>query len=436
METLKFPEAFLWGTATSAYQVEGGIEKCDWSEEFPAGRACNHYNLYEKDFDLLKSLNQNAYRFSIEWSRIEPEEGKFDEREIEHYRKVLLALKKKNFKVMLTLHHFTSPLWLAEIGGWENPEVVFYFLRFAKRIFTEYFDFVDFWITINEPLVFASESYLDGTWPPKKKSFFSLLNVIKNQIATHKKIFEEFHKIKKDVKVGIAKNNAHFESFNPKSYLDKFNVRINRYFWNEFFLNRVKNYLDFIGLNYYFHQKIKFPSQNKNENKVLSDMSWEIHPEGIYHVLKELKKYKKSRHASLRSANTSPQTPSVSGTRPARCFPTQGNTQFPRPPSEFGTSQIPIYITENGLADAKDKLRKDFIKNHLYWIHRAISEGIDVRGYFHWSLIDNFEWAKGFEPRFGLVEIDYKTLERKPRPSAFYYAEICKENQLILNSRF
>jgi beta-glucosidase len=385
METLKFPEAFLWGTATSAYQVEGGIEKCDWSEEFPAGRACNHYNLYEKDFDLLKSLNQNAHRLSIEWSRIEPEEGKFNEKEIEHYRKVLLALKERNIKAMLTLHHFTNPLWLAEIGGWENPEVSFYFLRFAKRIFSEYFDFVDFWITINEPLVFASESYLDGTWPPKRKSFFSLLSVIKNQIVSHKKIFEEFHKIKKNIKIGIAKNNVYFEPFNPKSYLDKFNVSLNRYFWNEFFLDRVKNHLDFIGLNYYFHQKIKFPAQNKNENKIISDIGWEIYPEGIYHVLKELKKYKK-----------------------------------------------PIYITENGLADAKDKLRKDFIKNHLYWIHKSMKEGVDVRGYFHWSLIDNFEWAMGFEPRFGLVEIDYKTLERKPRPSASYYAKICQENTLQL----
>ena len=398
MKILKFPEGFLWGTATSAYQVEGGIENCDWASEFPAGRACNHYNLYEKDFDLIKSLNQNAYRFSIEWSRIEPKEGEFNEKEIEHYRKVLMALKERKIKVMLTLHHFTTPLWLAEIGGWENSEVSFYFLRFAKRIFSEYFDFVDFWITINEPMVYASKSYLEGAWPPKKKSFLSFLKVIKNQILTHKKVFEEFHKpphqkfggggkIKKDVKVGIAKNNFYFEPFNSNSLLDKFNTWLNRYFWNEFFLNRIKNYLDFIGLNYYMHQRIKFPGQIKNENKVLSDIGWEIYPEGIYHCLKELKKYQK-----------------------------------------------PIYITENGLADAKDKLRKDFLKEHLFWVQKAIQEGIDVRGYFHWSLIDNFEWEKSFEPRFGLIEIDYKTLERKPRPSAFYYTKICKENSLKLTT--
>jgi len=401
MRTLRFPDGFLWGTATSAYQVEGGIENNDWAKDFPAGRCCNHYNLYEKDFDLIKKLNQNAYRFSIEWSRIEPEEGKFNEKEIEHYRKVLLALKERKIKVILTLHHFTNPLWLSEIGGWENSDVVFYFLRFSKRIFSEFFDFVDFWITINEPMVYASKSYLEGSWPPfglskgeprpeggppKKKSFLSFLRVIKNQISSHKKIFEEFHKIKKEVKVGIAKNNFYFEPFNLKSLLDKFNVWLNRHFWNEFFLNRIKNYLDFIGLNYYMHQKIKFPAQNKNENKILSDIGWEVYPEGIYHCLKELKKYQK-----------------------------------------------PIFITENGLADAKDKLRKDFIKEHLKWIQKAISEGVDCRGYFHWSLIDNFEWEKGFERRFGLIEIDYKTLKRKPRPSALYYAKICKENSLIAN---
>ena len=383
---LRFPEGFLWGTATSAYQVEGGIENSDWSEGFPAGRACDHYNLYEKDFDLIKKLNQTAFRLSIEWSRIEPEEGKFNEKEIEHYRKVLSALKSRNIKVMVTLHHFTNPAWLAEIGGWENPEIVFYFSRFARRIFIEYFDFVDFWITINEPLIYTSKSYLEGTWPPKIKSFFLSLKVIKNQIVCHKEIFDIFHKLKSDVRVGIAKNNIYFEPFNSKSNLDKFNISINRYFWNQFFLDRVRNHLDFIGLNYYFHLKIKFPSQIKNENKVVSDINWEIYPEGIYHILKELKKYGKS-----------------------------------------------IYITENGLADAKDNKRSDFIKDHLYWIHKAISEGIDVQGYFHWSLIDNFEWEKGFEPRFGLIEIDYQTLERKPRPSAKFYAKICKDNQLTIN---
>jgi len=406
MKTLKFPKGFLWGSATSAYQVEGGVENSDWSKDFPAGKACDHYNLYEKDSDLIQSLNQNAYRFSIEWSRIEPEPGKFDAKELEHYWQVLHSLKMRGIKTMLTLHHFTSPLWLAKIGGWTNPKVVSYFSRFAERVFDEYFDLVDFWATINEPLVYASISYFQGRWPPKKKSLVSLFKVIKNQISVHKKIYNIFHKSKRLVRLGIVKNNNYFQPFNPKSPFDRIGIVIHRYLWSHFFLNRIKNHLDFIGLNYYSRELVRLLFIRKPEGKTkLSDVGWEICPGGIYHVLKDLKRY-----------------------------------------------NLPIYITENGLADKQDKYRKEFIRDHLYWIHKAIQDynppttssrprggralGIDVRGYFHWSLMDNFEWDSGFDPRFGLIEIDYETLERKPRPSAFYYSDICKVNQLTINSKF
>jgi len=384
---LEFPRDFLWGTAASAYQVEGGIENCDWTKHAPAGRACDHYNLHEEDFDLLKKLNQNAYRFSIEWSRIEPKEGHFDEKELEHYWKILFALKLREIKTMVSLHHFTTPFWLAKMGGWANKKIVFYFSRFAERIFDEYRDLVDFWVTINEPLNYASIGYLEGRWPPQKRNPILFFKVIRNQIAAHKKVYEIFHKTKSDVRVGNAESYCFFEPANPKSLLDKFSARTSHYFWNERFLNRIKNHLDFIGLNYYHHNRIKFPFLKRNENKIVSDIGWEIYPEGIYWVLKWLKKY-----------------------------------------------NLPIFITENGLADAKDKLRKNFIKDHLIWVHKAIEEGIAVRGYFHWSLLDNFEWEKGFTPRFGLVEIDYKTLERKIRPSANFYTEICKNNQLTINN--
>ena len=387
LKLLEFPRDFLWGSATSAYQVEGGIENCDWVKLYPAGLACDHYNRYEEDFDLLKKLNQNAYRFSIEWSRIEPEEGEFDEKELEHYRKVLLSLKSREIKIMVSLHHFTTPLWLAKKGGWANQKVVLYFSRFAERIFNQYQDLVDFWITINEPLNYASIGYLEGRWPPKKKNPILFLKVIRNQIASHKKIYNIFHKRKTDVRVGNTESYCFFEPASSKSFLDKLSVRISHYFWNEYFLNKIKKQLDFIGLNYYFHHKIKFPFLKRNENKIVSDIGWEIYPEGIYWILKWLGKY-----------------------------------------------NLPIYITENGLADTKDKLRKNFTKDHLIWTHKAIEEGVDCRGYFHWSLIDNFEWEKGFGPRFGLVEIDYKTLERKIRPSANFYAEICRNNRLIIDN--
>ena len=246
---------------------------------------------------------------------------------------------------------------------------------------------VKYWITMNEPMVYANNSYLKGTWPPFNKNFFRFLKVIKtlisSHLASHIMILRHYgmsqnqailcndkssHNIAiPKVKIGIAKNNIYFENF-----------PLINHFWNFYFLNKIKNHLDFIGLNYYFHRKLF-----GNENKDVSDTGWEIYPRGIYHCLKDLKKY-----------------------------------------------NLPIYITENGLADAKDTKREKFIKEHLLWAHKAIEEGVDLRGYFYWSLLDNFEWAHGFEPRFGLVEVDYKTMERKIRPSAWEYKKVCETNSL------
>jgi len=384
---LKFPTGFLWGSSTSSYQVEGGIENCDWSKDFPAGIACDHYHRYKEDFNLLKKLNQNAYRFSIEWSRIEPEEGKFDEKEIEHYRQVILALRKCEIEPFVGLWHWTNPLWIKNKGGWESKKIAYYFSRYAEKIVSSLKDNVKFWITINEPEIFTGSSYVLGIWPPYKKSLFSFISVINNLIRTHREAYKIIKKIQPNAQVGIATNNTYYEAFNdPISLLVKNIVERLDHFY---ILDRIKNYQEFIGLNYYFHNRIRRFKFNQNENKSVSDLGWEIYPKGIYFVLKNLNRYKK-----------------------------------------------PIYITENGLADVKDKLRKDFIKDHLFWTHKAIEGGIDVKGYFHWSLMDNLEWHRGFEPEFGLIGIDYKTLERKPRPSAFYYAKICQENQLILNSEF
>jgi len=423
---LKFPQDFLWGTAVSAYQVEGGIN-CDWSTPHqkigggPAGKACDHYNLYEQDFDLMEKLNLNAFRFSIEWSRIEPEPGKFNQKEIEHYRKYLKSLKARGITTMVTLHHFTNPIWLAKMGGWTNKKVVFYFSRFSCRMLEEYKDLVDFWLTINEPMIYNGLVYFQERWPDARnnidllwanakknpsiiekrqsllsrikkyllqaKKLVSVTKVLRNQILAHKKVYQEFHNLKPGVKVSTANNNSFFEPFNEGSVLDRFSVFLADYFWNRYFLNKIKNHLDFIGLNYYFHNKIKFPFQIKNDNKIVSDLGWEIYPKGIYYVLKDLKKY-----------------------------------------------NLPVHITENGVADKQDKLRQDFIKHHLRWVWQAIEEGVNVKGYFHWSLIDNFEWDLGFEPGFGLCEMDYQTMERKIRPSAYFYAKIAKENAIYLLS--
>ncbi|TSD03771.1 MAG: beta-glucosidase [Parcubacteria group bacterium Athens0714_26] len=388
---LKFPPKFLWGASTSAYQVEGGNNN-DWSKWLDAGRACDHYHLYEQDFDLIKELGQNAHRFSLEWSRIEPEEGKFNKKEINHYRDVLLALRKRNIKSVVTLWHFTNPLWFAQKGGWANKKAADYFKRYVKIVTENFGDLIDFWATLNEPTVFIGMGYLRGVWPPGKTNPFLAWKVLKNLIKAHKAAYEIIHQYYPYAQVTLNQLIGYVEPARRWCPVEVFIAKIIHYFSNSFLLNKVKNYLDFIGFDYYLHYRIVwYPPFVKDINKKRSDVGWEIYPKGIYFVLKYLARFKK-----------------------------------------------PIYVLENGLADADDSRRAAFIVDHLKWIHRAISEGIDVRGYFHWSLMDNFEWAEGFAPRFGLVEINYKSLKRKIRPSAYLYAKICKANAIegdILNSK-
>ncbi len=417
---LKFPIGFFWGAATSAHQVEGGNYN-DWSEweyansarlaveaakrhanahmripdyilerypnplqpeNYISGRACDHYHLYEQDFDIAKQLGQNAHRFSIEWSRVEPEEGKFNEAEIEHYRKVILALTAQHVEPFVSLWHWTLPLWVRDEGGVEGKNFPCHFAYYAKHVVEKLKEDVRFWLTVNEPTSVIVNSYQKGIWPPQKKSFFSVLTVYKNLSVAHNLTYDKIHGIDDNAQVGFANILNYFEPANKNSVFDRLALNVAKYFSNQRFLNLTKKN-DFLTAQYYFHNKIKFPAKIERGGQTNSDMGWEIYPEGIYRILKDLKKYKK-----------------------------------------------PIYITENGLADARDEKRTEFIKDHLKWVHRAISEGVDVRGYFYWSLLDNFEWDKGFWPRFGLVGVDYKTLERKIRPSAWEYAKICKNNSL------
>lgn len=378
---------FFWGAATSSYQVEGGNFN-DWSEwevsparisdlekrglkkeDFISGRACDHYNFFKKDFDITKSLGHNAHRFSIEWSRIQPIKGEFNQQELFHYKEVVRSLRDRGIEPFVTLWHWPVPLWIRDLGGWESKETIKYFEEYVGRVVSE-FPEVRFWITLNEPEIYTFNSYLRGIWPPQKKSIFSFLKIFGNLIKAHKMAYWKIHSISKAAQVGIAKNNSYFDGSPLLS-------RLVNYFWNEYFLDKIKNQQDFIGLNYYFHNRIKNFAFNQNENKEVSDTGWEIYPEGLYKVLLKLKKYNK-----------------------------------------------PIFITENGIADAKDEKRAGFIRSHIEAMVKAASEGADVRGYFYWSLVDNFEWAAGFAPRFGLVEIDYKTLERKIRPSAYEYKKI------------
>jgi len=390
-KTLAFPKGFLWGSATSSYQVEGGIDNCNWSEKFPAGRACDYWNKYEEYFDIAKELDHNVHRLSLEWSRIEPSEGKFDREAIEHYKKMLKSLRKRKIKTMVTLWHSTNPEWLTGKGGWANPKTPEYFQNYVAFAAKELNQYVDLWLTINEPMISCSHPYIIGKFPPQKRlAFVSCAKAVFNFGQAHKKAYRTIKGIDKHAVVGMAENYSVVECYDKDSPFNNVVATVWNFVRNQMLLEYTKKEQDFIGVNYYFHERVRtskrFPFiRVDNENKDVSDIGVEIYPEGIYDVIMGMKRYKK-----------------------------------------------PIYITENGLADSEDEKRESFIKEHLKAVHRAIADGADVRGYLYWSLLDNFEWADGYGPRFGLVRMDYETLDHAIRPSAYEYAKICKSNKLTI----
>lgn len=394
---IKFSKGFLWGVSTSAYQIEGGIIN-DWSEweeerilpnkkEFICGPACDSYNRYKEDIDLVQDLGCGAFRVGIEWSRIEPHKGVYNYKEIEHYRNVLKEIKSRGIKTVVTLWHWTNPVWLTyRRGGWSNKNTVEYFSNYVKLITEELGDYIDFWITLNEPMVHVFNGYVTGKFPPNKRNPFSAIRVFKNLVNAHKQGFDIIHKKYPKAQVSITALINYFEPARKWCLIENFFSYLAHHVWNNSFLRKIENYLDFIAFDYYFHDRIIWrPPFKKNLNKQTTDMGWEIYPEGIYHVLKYLNKFSK-----------------------------------------------PIYIMENGLADASDSKRVEFISGHLKNVHRAISEKIPVKGYFYWSLLDNFEWAAGWAPKFGLYSVNRNTFERKARPSVDFYRSVCKENKISL----
>lgn len=403
-----FPEGFYWGSATASYQVEGGIENTDWAEAARAGRvpecgiACDHYNRYEADFDLAKSLGHTAHRFSVEWARIEPVPGEFDEGEIEHYRQVLRALHARGIKPYITIWHFTLPLWFSVSGGFERDDAPDIFARYCAYVVNNLGDLCEHFSTMNEPNVYATHGWLYGAWPPLKRfKIFSkvvgkedgtsqlgqfkpsfrnglmYLKVTKNLALAHNKAYDLIKASKPNVSLSVVK---HVHSFTANTNLvNKFKAAIARYFQTYQFMNRVIHKCDEIGLNYYRHTTF-----GDNKDYILTDMKWDANPGGIYGAIMMLSGYKK-----------------------------------------------PIFIAEAGLADEDDDMREDYINLQVKGVWRAIQDGADVRGHMYWSLLDNYEWALGFDKRFGLIAVDFKTQVRTVRPSALVYKQICETNSVV-----
>lgn len=418
---MTFPAGFLWGTATAAHQVEGGNHLNDWWEweQIPghikngdkSDPACDHYRRYERDFDLLKSLHQNAHRLSLEWSRIEPRPGEFSASELKHYADVLQALRQRGMEPVVTLHHFTNPTWIAQAGGWESPDTAERFARYAQRAVAELGSLARYWITINEPTVIAYQGYIKGEWPPGKHyDIDRVARVLVTLMRGHWLAYERIKSRHPDLQLGLAHHLRVFDPARPWMPLDRavaaafervFNGTILQTLRRGrlvFPLTRVERASgprpsqDFIGVNYYTRELVKFNRHYRAElfgERVLpaaaprSDLNWEIYPDGLYRTL--------------------------------RAFRREG---------------VPILITENGIADARDTIRPAYLVAHLAAVQRAIQDGAPVRGYFHWTAFDNFEWAEGYGAKFGLIACDPLTQERRPRPSARLYAEICQTNAL------
>lgn len=406
---LKFPKNFLWGSATSSYQVEGNNANADWwawekrAGKENSGAACRHYELYEQDFDLARGLHHNTHRLSIEWSRVEPQEGKFSQDEIRHYADVIAALRKRNLEPVVTLHHFTNPIWFSESGGWEKQPSVERFMNYCDVVIRALAGGVRYWITINEPTVYLSHSYILGNWPPQVKSWRKAKSVHYNLVAAHIEVYRLIHKIYKELSLPApsVSISQHIQAFVPcgTGFRNRFAANFRNAWYNFEFIDQIveAHAADFIGANYYSRQLVDLTGwgfsdlvmgvcKNNHDPVKKNSLGWDIYPQGLSDVLLKLKKY-----------------------------------------------NLPVIITENGICTLDDNLRWEYISAHLKSAHLAMENGVDIKGYLYWSLLDNFEWDKGFGPRFGLIDVDYATSRRMVRDSAKKFAEVCKTGVLVDN---
>ena len=406
----EFPDGFLWGTATAAHQVEGGNTASDlWLMEMlpdslfadPSGDACDHYHLYEQDIALLKGLGFNTYRFSIEWARIEPEEGFFSQAALDHYRRMIAACHALRVTPMVTFHHFTAPLWFTRDGGWEDAKSVDRFARFCERAGEALGDLISYACTINEaniPIMMTMIREAGGSGHNKRREdalaaaakacggeparFAPYLSgnghaTAANLIAAHRKSYEIL-KARVAGPVGLTLSLNEFQAEpGGESLRDMADHAINGQF-----LESAKGD-DFIGVQTYtrvrFGEAGVLPVPDDSED---TQMGYEFYPEAL--------------EATIRQAAR------VSG--------------------------CPVIVTENGIGTDNDVQRMTYTRRALKGVMNCLRDGIDVRGYIHWSLLDNFEWLHGYGPKFGLVEVDRATQARKPKPSAYWLGEIARRN--------
>ncbi|MEK7592314.1 MAG: family 1 glycosylhydrolase [Patescibacteria group bacterium] len=392
----QFPRNFLWGTSSAAHQVEGNTVDSDWWHWSLAGHVpypgtgCDHYRMYEEDFLLMQKMHHNAHRLSIEWSRIVPQEGVINRKEIDHYKAVLQSLRKKKIQSFVTLHHMTSPLWFSKKGGFSKKENIHFFLDFVTLCAKEFGGLVDFWITINEPTSYAAKSYFLGDGPPGGKNFGTALSVFLHLTEAHKRAYHLIKKLYPHASVGSSHVLTRFDSGGG---LAGFLLSPVLHFLNNtLYFMLTKNTHDFVGINCYFRIEVSLHNIRKvlyekdfsgiMQNK-RHDLGWFVDSTSIYWLLVYT----------------------------------------------WNSMKKPIYITEHGISDPSDKNRIGHIHDAVMSMTRASEEGVDIRGYLHWTFLDNYEWSSGFEPKFGLVSVVSETKKRIPKKSAEYFSSIIRTHR-------
>lgn len=406
---LKLPENLGLGVASAATQIEGGHKDNSWYEWYQKGHikdnadpsvANMHYERYADDAQLMYEMGIRHYRLGIEWARLEPQPGVFDEKEFAHYRQELLLLKKLGIKPLLTLHHFTNPLWFERMGAFANKKCVQIYLRFVTIVVKKLGDLVCEYITINEPNVYATSGFFFGEWPPGKKSLGAALRVMGNMCECHIKAYDLIHKLRKgmgftDTLVSYAHHMRVFAPKDPKKFLDRTGARLMLKLFQTSLssayltgrsgipLRRIRGiekklYCDFHAINYYSRTAASGLSAGFLSGVPVNDLGWEIYPQGIVECANEL----------------------------------------------YALAKLPIYITENGTCDNTDTFRSRYVYEHI----KALCEsGLPVLRYYHWCFTDNFEWVEGFAARFGIVHVDYATQQRTVKRSGEFFSKMIGE---------
>lgn len=441
---MKFNKDFLFGVATSSYQIEGAAKedgRCEsiWDGfcrqpgkvymEHNGDVACDHYHRYGEDIELMRQLGVQVYRFSIAWPRIFPAEGQYNEKGMDFYKRMLKELKSKGIKAAATLYHWDMPVWVLEKGGWESRECVNYFVEYAKKCFEELGEYVDFWITHNEPYCAAYLSYYTGEHAPGVRDLARATKVIHHIMLSHGEAVRAYRRMGLLAPIGIALNvqpgYISEDTFLNRLALNNYDGYTNRMFLDPLFkrsypadvlnlyagagrdltyikegdLDIIGEPIDFLGINFYSRHLVEYTPDNEllfksaRSDYPKTAMGWDVSPEEFMDLIERIRK---------------------------------------------DYTDLPIYITENGSAwedtvtpDGKihDEKRVDYLVRHLEVVSRMVEKGLNVKGYFAWSLLDNFEWAFGYSRRFGLVYVDFDTLERIPKDSYWKYKEIIEESR-------